>query len=128
MVAMDSAPVDYDGLMQANLKGVFSERDAALRNAAIAALYADDATLYEPDSVARGHAAIGAAVTALLDRLPPTFSFSAIAPASGHHGVGRLRWQSGPAGGPAAVTGMDIAHIIDGCIHALYVFLEPVGN
>lgn len=127
-MTMTNETTGYDGILQANLKRVFSERDAALRNAAIAALYADDATLYEPDSVARGHTAIGAAVTALLERLPPAFSFSAMAPASGHHGVGRLRWQSGPAGGPAAVTVMDIAHIIDGRIQALYVFLEPVGS
>lgn len=125
---MPNETTDYDAILQANLRRVFSERDAALRDAAIAELYAIDATLYEPDSVATGHAGIAAAVTALLNRLPPAFSFSAGAPASGHHGIGRLRWQSGPAGGPAVVTGMDIAHVIDGRIHALYVFLEPVGQ
>ena len=125
---MTNDAIDYNSLMQANLRRVFSERDAALRSAAISELYADDATLNEPESAATGHAAIAAAVTALLDSLPPGFSFSSIAPASGHHGIGRLKWQSGPAGGPAVVTGMDIAHIIDGRIHSLYVFLEPTGQ
>jgi hypothetical protein len=118
------APVDYDRLMQANLTRVFGERDAARRLQAIRELYADDAVLNEPHASVRGHAAIGEAVTALLASLPPTFVFTAAAPASGHHGIGRLRWHAGPAGGPVAVTGMDIAQIEDGRIRTLTVFVD----
>ena len=50
---MSTAPLDYDGLMQANLVRVFSERDASRRLKAIAQLYAPDATLYEPDALQR---------------------------------------------------------------------------
>jgi hypothetical protein len=50
--------INYDGLMQANLARVFSERDASGRMRAIAELYADNAILYEPDGSATGHAAI----------------------------------------------------------------------
>ena len=65
---MSTAPLDYDGLMQANLSRVFSERDASRRIQAIAQLYAPDATLYEPDGEAKGHAAISQAVTHVVPR------------------------------------------------------------
>ena len=117
--------IDYDRLMQANLANVFGQRDAARRLEAIRALYAEGAVLNEPHASARGHAAICEAVTALLASLPPDFVFSAIAPASGHHGIGRLQWRSGPANGPTAVTGMDIAQFEGGRIHALTVFIDP---
>jgi len=119
--------IDYNGLMQANLARVFGERDSSRRNKAITELYADDATLYEPDAEAKGHAAINRAVESLLLSLPPNFVFTAIGPAVGHHGVGRLRWQSGPPNGPVAVTGTDVAHFEKGRIRSLYVFLDPNG-
>ncbi|WP_312887127.1 nuclear transport factor 2 family protein [Rhizobium laguerreae] len=118
-------PLDYDRLMQANLNSVFSERDPERRLIAIGELYAADATLNEPQTSVTGHASISDAVTALLASLPADFVFSAIGPALGHHGIGRLRWQAGPPDGPSAVTGMDIAHCQDGRIHSLYVFIEP---
>ncbi len=125
---MSAESIDYDSLMQANLKRVFGERDASLRMKAIADLYADDAVLYEPpDASATGHAAIGKAVETLLSSLPPNFVFTAIGPAVGHHGLGRLRWQSGLPDGPAAVTGMDVARIEGGRIQTLHVFLDPTG-
>lgn len=119
--------IDYDGLMQANLARVFGERDAGRRLEAIRRLYAEDAVLNEPHAAARGHIAICDAVTALLASLPPHFVFTAIRPAIGHHGIGCLHWRSGPASGPAAVTGMDIAHFESGRIHSLTVFLDPPG-
>jgi hypothetical protein len=122
---MTAESIDYDGLMQANLARVFGERDASRRLSAIAELYADDAILYEPDASAIGHAAINKAVGELLSSLPPGFTFTATGRAVGHHGIGRLRWQSGPANGPVAVTGTDVAHFQGGLIHSLYVFLDP---
>lgn len=117
--------IDYDGLMQANLARVFGERDAGRRLEAIRELYAEDAVLHEPHATAAGHIAICDAVTALRAGLPSDVVFTAIRPATGHHGIGRLLWRSGPADGPAVVTGMDIAHLQDGRIHSLTVFLDP---
>jgi hypothetical protein len=122
---MSGTTLDYDSLMQANLARVFSERDAARRLKAIAELYAADAVLYEPDTEAKGHAAISGAVDALWSHMPPNFVFRALGPAVGHHGIGRLRWQAGPPNGPVAVTGMDVAHFEGDRIHSLYVFLDP---
>lgn len=119
--------MDYDTLMQANLARVFGEHDPGRRIDVIAQLYAADAGLYEPHAVARGHAAINDAVTALLASLPPEFVFTAQGPAVGHHGLARLRWNAGPAGGPAAVTGTDVAQVEGGRIHALHVLLDPPG-
>jgi hypothetical protein len=121
------ASIDYERLMQANLTRVFGERDAERRIAAIRELYAEDAVLYEPDASAAGHAAISQAVDALLSSLPPNFAFTAIGPAVGHHGVGRLRWTAGPPGGPVAVTGTDVARIESGRIQTLHVFIDPTG-
>ena len=124
---MSAESIDYDGLMQANLVRVFGERDAARRIEAIRELYADDATLHEPHASTTGHAAISQAVQTLLSSLPPNFVFTALGPAVGHHGVGRLRRQSGPPNGPAAVTGTDVARIEGGRIQTLHVFLDPPG-
>jgi hypothetical protein len=127
MATPSEESIDYDGVMQANLSRVFSERDSARRISAIAELYADDAVLYEPGAAATGHAAINQAVDGLLSSLPPGFAFTAIGPAVGHHNLARLRWQSGPPNGPVAVTGTDVAHVEDGCIQSLHVFLDPTG-
>jgi predicted SnoaL-like aldol condensation-catalyzing enzyme len=122
------ADVDYDRLLRANLAQVFGERDAGRRMDAIRELYAEDAVLHEPHATATGHVAICAAVTTLLQTLPPGFVFTAIRPAEGHHGIGRLQWRSGPATGPVAATGMDIARFEDGRIQELTVFVDPAGN
>ena len=120
--------IDYDALMQANLRRVFGERDATFRTIAIADLYAADAVLYEPDASVSGHSAINRAVEALMSTLPADFVFAAKAPAIGHHGFARLHWRCGPPGRPAAVTGTDVARIEGGLIHALYVFLDPPAS
>jgi hypothetical protein len=121
---MTISATDYDAIMRANLVRVFGERDHGRRMMALRDLYAEDAVLYEPDASVKGHAAISAAVTALLASLPPEFAFVADGAAVGHHGVGRLRWQAGPPGGPVAVTGIDVAHVEGNRIHALYVFID----
>jgi hypothetical protein len=125
---MSTSPVtaiDYGRLMLANLTDVFSERDAARRLAAIRELYTEDAVLNEPHASARGHFAICDAVTALLASLPSDLVFAAVRPAVGHHGIGRLQWRSGPADGPAAISGTDIARFRGNRIHSLTVFLDP---
>ena len=121
------SPVDYDGLMQANLINVFGERDVARRMKAIRALYAEDAVLLEPHAFAKGYDAISGAVTALHHQLPPHFQFQTIRPAVGHHGTGRLQWRGGLPDGPAAITGTDVARFEDGLIRSLHVFLDPAG-
>lgn len=116
--------MDYERIMQANLERVFGEHDALRRIEAIRELYAHDAELHEPQQSVRGHDAISQAVTELLAHLPPEVTFTAIRPALGHNGLGRLQWRAGPPGGPAAVTGTDVAHFERGLIQSLHVFLD----
>jgi len=122
------APINYDGLMQANLARVFGERDAGRRIEAIRELYAEDAVLHESHASVSGHAAISEAVSALLAGLPADFVFSAAGPAVGHNRLGRLNWRSGPPDGPVAVTGTDVAQIEGGRIRSLHVFLDPASR
>jgi hypothetical protein len=117
--------LDFDILMQANLAHVFNEHDSDRRLAALGDFYTEDATLYDPDTVATGRDAISAAVDALLVSLPPDFVFTSAGHAIGHNGVGRLFWRAGAPGGPVAVTGTDFVHVEGGRIKSLYVFLDP---
>lgn len=116
---------EYDRLLRANLERVFSERDAGRRAAALEELFVEEPVMYEPDNVVTGRAAIGEVAGGLLERFGPTFAFAADGAASGHHGLGVLRWRAGPAGGPVAVTGTDVAEIVDGRIARLWVLLDP---
>jgi len=124
----DEETIDYDGTMQANLTRVFGERDASRRLVAIRELYDECAKLHEPQASVQGHDAISQAVTELLAQLPTQFVFTAIRPALGHNGIGRLQWKAGPPGGPIAVTGIDVAHIEKGVIKSLHVFLDQPGT
>ncbi len=116
--------MDFETIMQANLDHVFGERDPTRRIAAIRRLYEDKAELHEPGRSVQGRDAISAAVTELLTQLPQDFVFTAIRPALGHNGVGRLQWKAGPPGGLAAVTGTDVARVEAGLIRSLHVFLD----
>ena len=116
---------EFDALMQANIVRVFNERDSARRRIALSELYAEGAVLYDPETVATGWDAISRAVEELLVRLPPDFVFTAAGHAVGHNGAARLFWRAGPSDGPVAVTGTDVAHIENGRIKLLYVFVDP---
>ncbi|WCS23421.1 nuclear transport factor 2 family protein [Methylobacterium sp. NMS14P] len=123
--AAPAAEPDYDRLLRANLRRVFNERDADARAAALDEFYVAEPILFEPDNVVRGRAAIGAVAGTLLDRFGPTFRFVPVGRGVGHHGMGSLRWEAGPEGGPVAVTGTDVAEIVDGRIGRLWVLLDP---
>jgi hypothetical protein len=120
--------VDLDALMQANVIRIFNERNSSLRLAALRELYTEDATLYDPETAAAGQQAISEAVDSLHRMLPSDFVFTATGHAVGHNGVGRLFWRAGPPNGPAAVTGIDVAHIENGRIKLLYVFVDPAAR
>ncbi|KQP74791.1 hypothetical protein ASF41_16255 [Methylobacterium sp. Leaf111] len=123
--AVEAADTDYDTLLRANLERVFNERDAGRRAAALAELFVEEPVMYEPANVVRGRDAISAVAGALLDQFGPTFRFMPAGVAVGHHGLGSLRWQAGPDNGPVAVTGSDVAEIVDGRISRLWVLLNP---
>jgi hypothetical protein len=111
-------------LMERNLSEVFGESDPGLRMRAIEELYADDCALYDAEGESIGRAAISDRVAGILGESPPGLAFSQIGPAEVLHDLGRLRWQTGPAGGHPVLSGMDVALIANGRIRTLYTFIE----
>jgi hypothetical protein len=117
---------DYDSLLRANAKRVFSEPDVERRLAALKELWAENGVLVENEHVVTGWDAVSGSVGALLKMLPPGTTFEAEGRAGGHHGLGRLRWRAVDSSGkPLGVTGTDIAFVEDGRIAKLYVILDP---
>src|SRR6478672_9306958 len=120
--------IDLDALMQANIVRVFNERNSDRRRAALGELYAEDATLYDPETVATGREAISGAVDNLHLSLPPDFVFTATGHAVGHHGAARLFGRAGPRRGPAALPGTDVAHIEDAPSKLRFLVDESVAR
>lgn len=116
--------MDIASIMHANLDRVFGERDPAKRISTIRKIFDENAELHESQRSARGHDAISQVVAEVLEHLPQDYVFTAIRPALGHNGVGRLQWRAGPPGGHVAVTGTDVAHVEGGRIRTLHVFLD----
>jgi len=116
---------DYDHLLRSNLERVFNERDAGKRAEAIADLFVAEPVMYEPTNIVKGRTAISEVAGSLLEQFGPAFRFQPEGDAMGHHGVGVLRWKAGPADGPVAVTGSDVAEMVDGKIARLWVLLTP---
>jgi SnoaL-like domain len=115
-------------LMARNVSEVFGQRDPGRRRRAIAELYAEDCAFYDAEAESVGQAAISDRVERILGDTPPEFAFSLIGPAEVLHDLGRLRWQTGPAGAPPVVSGTDVAVFADGRIRTLYTFLDtPVA-
>src|SRR6266481_7896797 len=111
-------------LMERNVSEVFGEPDPGRRRRAIAELYAEDCAFYDADGESIGQAAISDRVGRILDETPPGFAFSLVGPAEVIHDLGRLRWQTGPAGAPPVLSGMDVAVFAKAKILTLYTFIE----
>ena len=125
---MNAAATALGQLMERNVSEVFGEQDPGQRRRAIAELYAEDCALYDADGESIGQAAVSDRVGRILEQSPPGFAFSLVGAAEVIHDLGRLRWQSGPAGAPPVLNGMDVAVFADGQIRALYTFIEtPVA-
>jgi hypothetical protein len=114
--------------MERNVSEVFGERDPGRRGRAIAELYAEDCALYDAEGASIGHQAVSDRVGRILDESPTGFAFTLVGPAEVIHDLGRLRWQTGPAGAPPVLSGMDVAVFANGKIRTLYTFIEaPVA-
>jgi hypothetical protein len=111
-------------LLEKNLLQVWNERDATKRRAVIESIYQNDATFFEGHSGTSGYDAINRKIGDTLQALPGDFVFRVRKPAQVNNNMARLYWGVGPADGPGAGTGMDIALFREGRIQALYVFLD----
>ena len=124
MAVMSAATTTLGQLMERNVSEVFGERDPGRRTRAIAELYAEDCAFYDAEGESIGQAAVSDQVGRILDESPPGFALSLVGPAEVIHDLGRLRWQTGPAGTPPVLTGMDVAVFANGRIRTLYTFIE----
>jgi hypothetical protein len=125
---MSAATTTLGQLMERNVSEVFGERDPDRRSRAIAELYGEDCAFYAADGQSIGRAAVSDRVGRILDESPPGFAFSLVGAAEVIHDLGRLRWQTGPAGAPPVLSGMDVAVFANEQIRALYTFIDtPVA-
>lgn len=111
-------------LMSRNVTDVFGERDPVRRRAAIEALYAEDAELFDPEGARTGWDGVDEAVRGVLAGAGD-MAFSVEGTAAALADLGRVRWRLGPADGPPVVRGEDVAVVRDGRIARLYTFVEP---
>jgi hypothetical protein len=115
-------------LIVRNVFGVFGERDATARAAAIAEVYAPDAVLRLGADVVRGTQAIDRHVQTLQDGTPG-FVFSTVGEAEVDGALGTRAWGYGPEGAPPVVTGRDVVRVEDGRIVEALVFVHaPAGG
>jgi len=121
-------PVDFDGLLRANMAQVFNERDPVKRLAALDCgfnrLWTDQPVLYEHEAAISGAEAISANLSALHQRLPDGTVFTPVGRATVHHGCALLKWSASAPGRSVHTTGTDVAFVRDGRIHRLHVFLD----
>jgi hypothetical protein len=106
-------------LMEANLLGVFNERDAKRRAAAIDATYAPDVRWSDDEGVAVGREALETKAIALQAQMQGLV-FTKAGPVHQTRGLGYLAWNLGPDGGDPVASGFDVAIIRNDVISELY--------
>ena len=106
-------------LMEANLLGVFNERDDERRAEMIPKTYAPEVTWADDEGVTTGHDELQDKAKNLLARVPG-LEFSKAGPVLQTHGLGYLAWNLGPRHGDPVVTGFDVAIVEHNMISQLY--------
>jgi SnoaL-like domain len=109
-------------LMEANLLGVFNERDAQRRAATIATTYAPDVRWTDDEGVSVGREALETKAIALQSQMEGLV-FTKASSVYQTHGFGYLAWNVGPEGGDAVATGFDVAIVRDDLISELYTVI-----
>jgi hypothetical protein len=109
-------------LMEANLLGVFNERDARRRALAIQNIYAPDVRWTDDEGTTVGREALEAKARALQSQMHGLV-FTKAGPVYQTRGFGYLAWQLGPEGGDAVAAGFDAAIVRDDVISELYTVL-----
>jgi hypothetical protein len=109
-------------LMEANLLGVFNERDAHRRALAIASTYAADVRWTDDEGVVVGREALEDKAAAVQSQMQGLV-FTKASPVYQTLGMGYLAWQLGPDGGEPVASGFDVAVVRDDLIAELYTVL-----
>jgi len=120
---MTSSLPDIAALSHAVLGGVFGERDAARRLAAIERIFSEDILFIDHNGARHGRAAVAESVAALHARFPD-FRFTPASEPQVMDGAARLNWHFGPPSEPGKVTGTTVVVVRDGRIATMLVFLD----
>jgi SnoaL-like domain len=109
-------------LMEANLLGVFNERDAQRRVATIEATYAPDVRWTDDEGTSVGREALEVKAIALQSQMQGLV-FTKASPVYQTRGFGYLAWKLGPDGADPVASGFDVAVVRDGLISELYTVI-----
>ncbi|ORV54134.1 hypothetical protein AWC02_01075 [Mycolicibacter engbaekii] len=111
-------------LMEANLLGVFDERDPQRRAAAIAATYSAQVQWIDDEGVATGHDELNAKAAELQEKLRG-LHFVKAGPVRQTRGLGFLAWEVRTPDEVAVASGFDVAEIADERIIRMWTVLNP---
>lgn len=109
-------------LMEANLIGVFNERDARRRALAIESTYAPDVRWTDDEGSTVGREALEAKARALQSQMHGLV-FTKASPVYQTRGFGYLAWKLGPDGGDPVASGFDVAIVRNERISELYTVI-----
>jgi hypothetical protein len=109
-------------LMEANLLGVFNERDPQRRTSAIKSTYAPDVRWTDNEGVSVGREALEAKAIALQSQTQ-ALVFTKASPVYQTTGFGYLAWTLRPDGGDPVASGFDVAIVRDSLISELYTVI-----
>jgi hypothetical protein len=114
-------------LMEANLLGVFNERDAHRRVSTIESTYTPDVRWTDDDGIAIGREALEAKASALQSQMQGLV-FAKAGPVYQTRGLGYLAWRLGPEGGDAVASGFDVAVVRGDLISELYTVITAQAD
>jgi hypothetical protein len=109
-------------LMEANLLGVFNERDGKRRAAAIRSTYAPDVRWTDDEGVTVGREALEARAQGLQQH-SQGLVFTKASPVYQTLDFGYLAWHLGPEGGDPVTSGFDVAIVRNDVIAELYTVI-----
>jgi SnoaL-like domain len=116
-----------NALMEANLLGVFNERDAERMASAIERTYAPNVGWTDDEGTTVGREALAAKAKALQSHMDGLV-FTKAGPVYQTRGLGYLAWQLGPETGEPVATGFDVAIVRDGLISELYTVITSSSD
>jgi hypothetical protein len=114
-------------LMEANLLGVFNERDAQRRASAIESSYAPDVRWTDDEGTIVGREALETKAKALQAQMHGLV-FTKAGPVYQTRGLGYLAWQLGPEDGEPVASGFDVAVVRDDLISELYTVITSADG
>ncbi len=93
------------------------------RDRSIAAVYATDVVIGEPDAAYRGRSGMAEAISALHAQLPD-MAIKRTGPIQTAHDLVTYTWELGPDGRPPRSTGRDVLIVGDQGITGVYVLID----